>query len=82
MERGEMKAIADYLGDLEEGLDLLDYQGPSTLGDLNRLHVIIAHLMKVTFETEDQGLKALLATLEYKARRCKQCVEDRLALKN
>jgi len=82
MERAEIKQIADYIKDLKEGLDLWDYQGLPTLGDLNRLHVIITHLMKATYETEDQELKPLLATLEYKARMCKQCIENRLAVKN
>ena len=82
MERDEIKQVADYIKDLEEGLGTWDYQGPSTLGGLNRLHVIITHLMKATYETEDQELKPLLETLEYKARRCKQCIEGRLAVKN
>ncbi|TKJ34622.1 MAG: hypothetical protein CEE38_17270 [Planctomycetes bacterium B3_Pla] len=82
MERVEIQQIAAYLKDLEEGLDEWDYHGPATLGDLNRLYVIITHLMKATYEIEDQELKPLLATLEYKARRCKQCIEARLAVRN
>jgi hypothetical protein len=38
--------------------------------------------MDATFETKDQELKPLLATLEYKARKCKQCIERRLAVRN
>ena len=82
MEKVEIKRIGDYLKDLEEGLDAWDYRGPSTLGHLNRLYAIIKHLMDATFKTDDQELKPLLATLEYKARRCKQCIKDRLAAKN
>jgi len=82
MESAAIKQIADYLKDLEEGLVERDYRGLPTLGDLNRLHVIIARLMKATYEAEDQQLKVLLATLEYKARTCKQCIEERLAVRN
>lgn len=82
MERAEIEHIGDYLKDLEEGLVELDYGGPPTLGDLNRLYVINKSLMEATFKTDDQELKPLLATLEYKARRCKQCIEARLAVRN
>ena len=82
MEKDEIKQVADYIKDLEEGLDAWDYQGPSTLGHLTKLHQIIERLMKAAFETEDQELKPLLATLEYKARMCKKCIETRLAVEN
>jgi hypothetical protein len=35
--------------------------------------------MDATFRA-DQELKPLLATLEYKARKCKECIERRLAV--
>ncbi|MBL7188597.1 MAG: hypothetical protein ISS70_19915 [Phycisphaerae bacterium] len=82
MGRAEINHIGDYLGDLEEGFDLWVYQGPPTLGDLNQLHVIIERLMNAIYETYDQELKPLLATLEYRARTCKHCIEARLAVKN
>ena len=82
MEMAEIRHIGDYLGDLEEGLDLWVYQGPPTLRDLNQLHMIIGRLMNAIYETDNQELKPLLATLEYKARRCKQCIEERLAVRN
>lgn len=82
MEKAEIQETAAYIKDLEEGLDEWDYRGLPTLGDLNRLYILIAHLMKATYETEDQELKPLLATLEYKARKCKQCIEERLAVRN
>ena len=33
MERGQIKQIADYVKDLEEGLVEWDYRGTSTIGD-------------------------------------------------
>ena len=82
MERVEIKRIADYLKALEEGLYEWDYRGITTQGHLTELYGIIERLMKATFETKDQELKPLLATLEYKARKCKQCIEARTGVRN
>lgn len=82
MEKAEIKSIADYLKDLEEGLYEWDYRGITTQGHLTKLYQIIEQLMNATFETKDKQLKVLLATLEYKARRCKECIEQRTAVRN
>ena len=82
MERAEIKRIAGYLKDLEEGLVEWDYRGITTQGHLTKLYSIIERLMQATFETKDQQLKVLLASLEYKARKCKQCIERRTAVRN
>ena len=82
MEKVEIKQVADYIKDLEEGLVEWDYRGLSTLGHLTKLHQIIERLMDATFQTDDQELKPLLATLEYKARQRKRCIEERLAVRN
>ncbi len=73
MERAEIKSIADYLKDLEEGLYEWDYRGITTQGQLTELYRIVKRLMDATYETKDQELKPLLATLEYKARKCNDC---------
>lgn len=82
MEKAEIRQIADYLKDLEEGLVEWDYRGITTQGQLTELFRIIERLMDATFNTKDQELKLLLATLEYKARKCKECIERRLAVRN
>jgi len=82
MERAEIKRIADYLKDLEEGLYEWDYRGITTQGHLTELYSIIEQLMKTTYDTKDQELKVLLATLEYKARKCKECIEARTGVRN
>ena len=82
MDKPEIKKIADYLKDLEEGLYEWDYRGLTTQGHLTELYRIIKRLMDATYETKDQELKPLLATLEYKARNCKECIERRLAVRN
>ena len=81
MEKVEIKAVADYLKDLEEGLYKWDYRGIMTQGHLTKLYEIIRQLMDATFKA-DQELKPLLAALEYKARKCKICIEQRLAIRN
>ena len=82
MENAEIKAIADYLKGLEEGLYEWDYRGITTQGQLTELYRIIKRLMDATFETKDQKLKPLLAALEYKARKCKLCIEARTGVRN
>ncbi|HUU16594.1 MAG TPA: hypothetical protein VMW72_05550 [Sedimentisphaerales bacterium] len=82
MEKAEIKRIAEYLKDLEEGLVEWDYRGITTQGQLTELYGIIERLMNATFKTKDQELKVLLATLEYKARKCKECIERRTAVRN
>jgi hypothetical protein len=82
MEKVETKRIGDYLKDLEEGLVEWDYRGITTQGQLTELYRIIERLMDVTSKTKDQKLKPLFATLEMKARKCKQCIERRLAVRN
>ena len=82
MEKGEIKQIGAYLKDLEEGLVEWDYRGITTQGHLTKLYGIIEQLMQATYETKDQQLKLLLATLEYKARKCKQCIEARTGVRN
>jgi hypothetical protein len=68
MKIAAIRQIADYIKDLKEGLYEWDCRGLP--GDLKRLYVLIAHFMKAPYETEDQKLKPLLATPEYKARVC------------
>ena len=49
---------------------------------LSWLYQAIERLMQATFEAEDDGLKSLLASLESRARRCKQAIEKKLACRN
>lgn len=44
MEKVEIKRIADYLKDLEEGLYEWDYRGITTQGHLTELKVILCRL--------------------------------------
>jgi hypothetical protein len=82
IERDQIKFIADYVKKLEEDLVEWDYDHIAMQTELPYLHQIIQRLMDATYKTDDQQLKPLLATLEYKARKCKQCIEARLAVRN
>lgn len=82
MEKAEIKAIGDYPKELEEGLVEWDYRGITTLGHLTELYRIIERLMDETFKTKDPDLKPLLAYMELRARKCKECIERRLAVRN
>jgi len=59
-----------------------DYRGMTALYRLPELYRIIKLLMDETYKAKDKQLKVLLATLEYKARKCKICIERRLAVRN
>ncbi len=49
---------------------------------LTELYRVIRLLMDETFEAQDQDLKVLLASLEYRARQYKQQIEERLGVRN
>ena len=66
MERVEIKQIADYVKDLEEGL-MWDYDRITLQVESPYLYQIIQRLMDATFKAEDQQLKPLRTMLEYKA---------------
>ena len=81
MKQAEIKQIADFLSDVYEGICEGDERTAMEL-QLTELYDVIKRLMDATFETKDQRLKVLLATLELKARKCKQEIEQRLAVRN
>lgn len=75
MDGAKIKQIADYVKDLEEGLVEWDYDRIAVQTELPYLYQLIKRLMDSTFKTGNRQLKPLLATIEYKARKCKQCID-------
>jgi len=73
MEKSEIKRISDFLSDVYEGV-CEDHSAAVQLY-LTELYRLIKFLMDETFRTKNQWQKVILASLEYKARRCKQIVE-------
>ena len=81
MEKAEIKHIGSFLSDVYEGICEGDDHTTMQL-QLTELYRIIRILMDKTFETKDQKLKVLLASMEYTARKCKDHIERRLAVRN
>jgi hypothetical protein len=77
VENAEIKAIAYYLADLQEGLASVNHRGKSTLGHLTELEQVIKTLNDEKFKTRDYDLKLFLIALEMKALRCKAKMEKR-----
>jgi hypothetical protein len=82
MERAEIKFFADYIEDLEERLYLGDYDHISIQAELPYLCQLIRLFVDTNFESRDEDERVLLATLGMKARKCKEFLEERIALKN
>ena len=82
MEETEIKRIAEYIREIEDGLEKLDCREINIQRHITKLHLTIGRLMDITLNTKDPQVKGLLTTLECKARRCKERVETRLTVKN
>ena len=82
MTNPEIKQIGDYIKDLEEGLYEFDYDRISMQTEYAKVYKIIETLQKLTFETKDQDLKPVLATLELRAHKCLENIQIRLAIRN
>jgi hypothetical protein len=82
VEEAEVKRIADYIREIEDGLDKLDCRETTIQRHITKLHLTIERLMDMTCNTKDPQVKVLITTLECKARRCKECIETRLAVGN
>lgn len=78
----EIIQIASYIKDLEEGLYEWDYDNISMQTEYSKLYETIKTLMDATFKSKDKKEKVLLASLELKARKCKDCIERRTAVRN
>jgi len=77
MEQAEIQRVRSLLSDVCED------DGPMAMHlYLTELYRIIKLLMDETFKTKGQQQKVILASLEYKARRCKQMIEERLGVRN
>ena len=81
MEKAEIKRISEFLSDVYEGICEGD-ETTTMQQQLTELYRIIKRLMDATFKAKDKQLKVLLATLELKAHKCKECIERRLAVRN
>ena len=74
--------IVEYVANLEEELYHWDGDGTQWQQELTMLHTIIETLMKLTFEEKEKAKRTFLAAIEYKARRCRDCILSRTGMKN
>ena len=49
---------------------------------MNKLHTLIANLMQIIYESQDEDEKVILATLELRAREGMENIRGRLAIHN
>jgi len=81
MEKVEVQRVVHSLLDVQEAIcesgEVVTMQQR-----LTELYRVIKLLMDETFKTQDQSLKVLLASLEYRARQYKQTLEERLGVRN
>ncbi len=81
MKQAEIKQIGEFLSDVQEGIYEWDGTVPMHRY-LYELYGIIKRLMDATFEAKNRDKKIVLASLEYKARKYKAEIEQRLAVRN
>ena len=82
MEKPEIKRIGDFLKEAEESIYGGNCDGISMQLLLPDIYETIKALMDATFKTKDQKLKALLAYMELRLRKCKDYIERQLAVSN
>ena len=82
MTRYELKQLADYVQDLEEGLVEYDYDVIAMQTELPEVHKFIERLMEANKHEPKSYERTLLASVELKARQCRDCMLERLAVRN
>ena len=82
MNETETREIVEYIKDLEEGLYEWDYADDVAEFHLTQARQVIKRLMDAIFEREDKIEKVLLATLNFKANNCQECIVRRNAINN
>jgi len=82
MEGAEFQRIVEYVEDIEKSLERWDTQNIAMERHLTKLHLVIDRLMRISGDTKDRQLRRSVTELEHKARRCMQCIEASLTVKN
>ena len=77
----ELQQIVDFVNETEEMLVEHDGDFATWNVELTKLHDIIKRLMDASAQSGDGDYRVLLAAIEHKARKCRQCIIDRLAMK-
>jgi hypothetical protein len=77
-----MEQITNYLSETENALLSFNLDPMSMRGRLPALRGVIQLLEQSAFEVEDEELQGCLSILEIKARKCQDCIERRLLIRN
>jgi len=77
----ELQQIIDFVNEAEEMLVEHDGDFARWNVELTKLHDIIVRLMDASAESKVGEYRVLLAAIEQKARTCRQCIINRLAMK-
>ena len=82
MTEAEIREIAEYLADLEEGLYQWEYRDEAAEYHLGQIRQVVKHLVDASSNSTSQMEQQLFAKLQLKAHRCKESIEERLAVWN
>jgi hypothetical protein len=82
MNRVKNKEIGDYVKELFESLYDWDHDRVAMEAEISTLHRYIERLMEISAETKEVPVRTMLTFLEHDARKCKECIERRLAIGN
>ena len=77
-----MEQITNYLSETERALLNFNLDPLAMRGRLPALRGVIQLLERTAFEAQDEELQGWLSILEIRARKCRDCIERRLLIKN
>lgn len=80
--RANIAEITEYVKDLEEGLVEWDLNTIAMMVQISYVYEAIMALMAVSISEPDPKKRAVLAAVEYKARRCWRYMICRLSITN
>jgi len=77
-----MEQITNYLSETENALLSFNLDPLAMRGRLPALRGVIQLLEQTAFDVENEELQGRLSILEIKARKCHNCIERRLLIRN
>jgi hypothetical protein len=77
-----LEQITNYLSETENSLLSFNLDPMAMRGRLPALRGVIKLLERTAFEAGDEELQGSLSILEVKARKCRDCIERRLLIRN
>jgi len=78
----ELQQIVDYIKETEEALSNWDMDSLAMQTELPKLHQTIEQLMKAGADSDEEDYRVLLASIEKRARDCRECCLRRTGMRN